>query len=314
MESIVIGKNDAGQRLDKFIIKSFKNFPVSLVYKNIRKKNIKVNQKKSNPEYKIQESDIVTIYVKREFLSKMPTKHDFLKAPSNLDIIYEDNNIILVNKRPGLIVHPDENYHFDSLIARIKHYLFIKKEYDPEKELSFVPALVNRLDRNTSGIVIAAKNADALKFLNEKMKKREIKKYYLCVVDGIFKKKENILTAYLEKNESKNRVFISSTPKKNFKTIKTKYKVLLEKDGKSTLVIELLTGRTHQIRAHMAYVGHPVLGDSKYGKKSLKFKHQVLCAYKIKFDFCATTEKNYLDYLNKKEFTIDKRKLSIFNL
>ena len=146
------------------------------------------------------------------------------------------------------------------------------------------------------------------------MKKREIKKYYLCIVEGIFKKKENTLTAYLEKNESKNRVFIFSNPKKNFKTIKTKYKVLLEKNGKSTLKIELLTGRTHQIRAHMAYVGHPVLGDSKYGKKNLKFKHQVLCAYKIKFDFCTKTEKTSLDYLNGKEFTINKRELSVFNL
>ena len=311
MKTIIIKNNDSGQRLDKFIKKSFRTFPLSLIYKNIRKKNIKINNKRANPEYKLKEADILTIYVKDELLKVVPNKYDFLKAPSLLDLVYEDENIILVNKKAGLIVHPDENYHFDSLVNRIKHYLFLKKEYNPDDELSFTPALVNRLDRNTSGIVIAAKNFEALKILNEKMKKREIQKYYLSVVEGVFTKKEGILTAYLAKDENKNRVFISSVPKKDFKTIKTKYKVLFEKNGNSTVEIELLTGRTHQIRAHMAYIGHPVLGDSKYGKKSSRFKRQVLCAYKIKFSF-AEEENNILSYLNGKEFLVGEKCLDLF--
>lgn len=311
MKTIIIKNNDSGQRLDKFIKKCFKTFPLSLIYKNIRKKNIKVNNKRTKPEYKLQEADILNIYVKDDFLKVVPNKYDFLKAPSLLDIIYEDENIILVNKKAGLIVHPDENYHFDSLINRIKHYLFLKNEYNPYDELSFTPSLVNRLDRNTSGIVIAAKNFEALKILNEKMKKREIKKYYLSVVEGIFLRKEGTLTAYLEKDENKNRVFISSFPKKDFKTIKTKYKVLFEKNGKSKIEIELLTGRTHQIRAHMAFIGHPVLGDSKYGRKSSKFKYQILCAYKIKFSF-AEEENHTLSYLNGKEFLVGEEDLDLF--
>lgn len=311
MKTITVKENDSNQRLDKFLSKSFKNLPISLMYKFIRKKSIKINNKRTKPEYKLKIGDILTLYVKDELIEKTPQTYDFTKAPANIEIIYEDKNILLINKKSGLIIHPDTEYHFDSLIARIKHYLYLKKEYNPADEHSFAPALVNRLDRNTGGIVIAAKNSESLKILNEKMKNREIKKYYLTIVEGILKNKSATLTAFLEKNEKQNRVYVSSKKGPNSKTIKTRYKVIAEKNKTSLLEVELLTGRTHQIRAHMAYIGHPVLGDAKYGKPStetkLKYKHQVLWAYKLEFKF-KNSEEIMLGYLNNKNF---EHKISI---
>ncbi len=305
MRQIEISANDSGQRLDKFLTKKFRNMPQSLMYKYIRTKYIKLNGKKCDISSRLQTGDILTLYIKDEFFEEEYDSYDFLKAPVKLDIIYEDENIMLLNKKPGLLVHPDETYHFDSLIARIQHYLYDKGEYDPKNENSFAPALVNRIDRNTGGIVIAAKNAETLRIMNQKLKDREIEKLYLCIAVGIFKKKEALLTDYLEKNEKQNRVYISKKPNENTKTIKTKYKVLAEKDGLSLVEADLLTGRTHQIRAHLAYIGHPLLGDGKYGKNEINrkygFKYQALYSYKLTFRF--TTDSGILEYLNGKSFT-----------
>ena len=305
MRQIEISANDSGQRLDKFLTKKFRNMPQSLMYKYIRTKYIKLNGKKCDISSRLQTGDILTLYIKDEFFEEEYDSYDFLKAPLKLDIIYEDENIMLLNKKPGLLVHPDETYHFDSLIARIQHYLYDKGEYDPKNENSFAPALVNRIDRNTGGIVIAAKNAETLRIMNQKLKDREIEKLYLCIAVGIFKKKEALLTDYLEKNEKQNRVYISKKPNENTKTIKTKYKVLAEKDGLSLVEADLLTGRTHQIRAHLAYIGHPLLGDGKYGKNEINrkygFKYQALYSYKLTFRF--TTDSGILEYLNGKSFT-----------
>lgn len=305
MRQIEITGNDSGQRLDKFLTKRFRNMPQSLMYKYIRTKYIKLNGKKCEISSRLQTGDILTLYIKDEFFEEEYDSYDFIKAPVKLDIIYEDENIMLLNKKPGLLVHPDETYHFDSLIARVQHYLYDKGEYDPKNENSFAPALVNRIDRNTGGIVIAAKNAETLRIMNQKLKDREIEKLYLCIALGSFRKKEDLLIDYLEKNEKQNRVYISKKPNENTKTIKTKYKVLAEKDGLSLVEVDLLTGRTHQIRAHFAYIGHPLLGDGKYGKNEVNrkygFKYQALYSYKLTFRF--TTDSGILGYLNGKSFT-----------
>ena len=304
MKEIIIQPNDAGQRLDKFLTKAYPNLPQSMLYKSIRKKDIKLNGKRCEISTRLQEGDRLTMYLKDEFFQTAPKEHDFLKAPKRISVVYEDENIMLLDKQPGLIVHPDETYHFDSLIARVQHYLYDKGEYDPERENSFVPALINRIDRNTGGIVMAAKNAETLRIMNQKVRDRELVKLYLCVVCGRMEQREATLTGYLEKNESQNRVYISAKPSPGAKSIKTRYRVLQERRRYSLLEAELLTGRTHQIRAHFASIGHPLAGDGKYGtnarNKETGFPYQALCSYKLKFAF--TTPAGLLDYLNGREF------------
>lgn len=306
MRTLEIKRNDSNQRLDKFMQKHFKTMPKSMIYMYIRKKCIKLNGKRCDKDAVLNEGDVLTFYIKDEFFEGAEEKsYEFLKAPVKLDIVYEDENILLLDKKPGVIVHPDKNYHFDSLIARVLHYLYDKGEYDPEQEQAFCPALVNRIDRNTGGIVIAAKNAESLRILNQKMKSRELEKYYLCLLNGKPKKDSGILTGYITKNESKNKVTVYDKPVEGGKEIKTKYRIL-DFDGKFSLAeIELLTGRTHQIRAHMAHIGHPLVGDTKYSKTKKapdKFKYQALYSYKLVFIF--ETDAGILNYLDGKEFKV----------
>ena len=304
---VTIGKNDAGQRLDKFLTKTYPNLPQSVLYKCIRTKDVKRNGKRCQRDDRLQEGDELSLYWQEEFFQTAPKEYDFLKAPKALSIVYEDENMMLLDKKPGLIVHPDQNYHFDSLIARVQHYLYDKGEYDPQGENAFAPALVNRIDRNTGGIVLAAKNAEALRILNQKVKDRELVKLYLCVVCGRLSQKEGLLTGYLEKNEAQNRVYILKKPKEGAKAIRTKYRVLAEKRDFSLLEVELLTGRTHQIRAHFASIGHPLAGDGKYGKnavnKGIGFPYQALYSYKLGFRF--QTDGGLLQYLDGREFSVE---------
>ena len=278
------------------------------MYKYIRKKRIKLNGKRVEASARLSVGDCLSLYINDEFFQKKEASYDFLKAAKNLKefIIYEDENIILLNKKQGLLSHPDEGEYIDTLIGRIKRYLYEKGEYDPSDELSFAPALANRIDRNTSGIVIAAKNAESLRILNQKIKDREIQKYYLCIVIGKMPKKCDELTAYLYKDEEKNKVYVFDEPRENAKTIRTRYTVIDECAGFSLLEINLLTGRTHQIRAHLSFLGHPLLGDGKYGKNSInrsfKLNKQCLCSYKISFAF--KTDAGVLSYLDGKSFEI----------
>ena len=304
---VTIGKNDAGQRLDKFLTKTYPNLPQSVLYKCIRTKDVKRNGKRCQRDDRLQEGDELSLYWQEEFFQTAPKEYDFLKAPKALSIVYEDENMMRLDKKPGLIVHPDQNYHFDSLIARVQHYLYDKGEYDPQGENAFAPALVNRIDRNTGGIVLAAKNAEALRILNQKVKDRELVKLYLCVVCGRLSQKEGLLTGYLEKNEAQNRVYILKKPKEGAKAIRTKYRVLAEKRDFSLLEVELLTGRTHQIRAHFASIGHPLAGDGKYGKNAVNkgtgFPYQALYSYKLGFRF--QTDGGLLQYLDGREFSVE---------
>ena len=309
MKEFTIKKNDAGQRLDKFLTKAVKGLPTSLMYKFIRTKKIKVNRARTEQKYVLQEGDIVQLFIKDEFFDS-PERDDSALASikPKLTVVYEDENIILVNKRPGVLVHEDDEGKDNTLIMHIKAYLYQKGEYDPENEQSFAPALCNRIDRNTGGIVIGAKNAEALRVMNEKIKNDEISKFYYCAVHGKMPKKADTLTGFLLKDSDKNQVKIFDKQVKGSKNIITKYKVVSEKNGNSLLEIELVTGRTHQIRAHLSYIGHPLLGDGKYGvnkdDRAKGYKYQALYAYRLRFDF--NDDSGALGYLRGKEVKLSR--------
>ena len=309
MKSFEIKANDAGQRLDKFIRKGMPNLPQSLMYKYIRKKRIKVNNKRAEISTILQVGDVVDMYINDEFFAKPETRYDFTGAPSRLDILYEDKNIMLLDKKAGLLCHPDDREYVDTLITRIKKYLYEKGEYKPDEENSFTPALVNRIDRNTGGIVIAAKNAESLRIMNAQMKQRtNLKKFYLCICHGIMERDSGLLEGYLLKDEKKNTVKILKHPCDGAKEIRTKYKVLgRDYDKQLSLVeVELMTGRTHQIRAHFASIGHPLLGDGKYGTNKLNkdFGYRKQCLYSYKLLFMFDESADILSYLHSREFEV----------
>lgn len=301
MKSITVKANDAGQRLDKLLLKTYGSLPKSMMYKQIRKKNIKINRKRCTPEQIVLEGDVIELYLNDDLLKEKKKHYDFLRAPKGLDILYEDENIILLNKKQGELCHPDGKEYVNTLISSLKRYLYEKKEWNPDEENSFTPSLANRIDRNTGGIVIGAKNYQSLRILNQKIKDREIEKYYLTIAHGKFEKASEILEGYLIKDEKRNMVSVLNNATEGAKKIKTKYTVLDYYPDVSLVEIDLLTGRTHQIRAHLASIGHPLYGDGKYGKTHGRFK-QELYSYKLKFSF--KTDAGNLEYLNGKEFEI----------
>lgn len=305
MKTFVVAENDANQRIDKFLFKLLPNLSKNSIYMYIRKKRIKVNNKRVDQSYLLKLGDVLFIYINDEYFN-IKLKDNFMAASLNLNIIYEDQNIILVNKPQGLVVHECSEYDIDTLINRVKHYLYINNQYLPQSENTFSPALCNRLDRNTCGIVIVAKNFNSLQVINSKMKNHEITKRYIAILSGRIYPESNTMTGYLLKDSDNNKVYIYNDFIPQAKKIITKYSVIKYLDNLSLVEIDLVTGRTHQIRAHFSYAGFPVLGDGKYGRHGFingkKIKQQALCAYSIKFNF--TNDSGDLSYLNGKQFKI----------
>ena len=307
MRILTVGKNDAGQRLDKFLTKAVKGLPLSMMYKQIRLKKIKLNRKRAEPGTMLCEGDEIQLFIKDEFFGapEKDTSALFTLKPK-LDICYEDENILLCNKRPGVLVHEGDEAGDNTLILHIKAYLCQKGEYRPADENSFAPALCNRIDRNTGGIVIAAKNAEALRVMNEKIRQDEIRKYYFCAVHGRMPKRADTLYGFLRKDSKHNTVEVTDTRLPGSKEIVTKYRVVAERGDESLLEIDLVTGRTHQIRAHLSHLGHPLVGDGKYGvnraDRERGYKFQALYAYKLVFDFENTD--GVLGYLKGKQVAL----------
>ena len=305
MKQITVNTNDAGQRLDKFIMKLCPSMPQSLVYKALRKKRVKVNGSRGRENQILRVGDVLELYINDEFFEESDPEAAFLKIRTPaVRVLYEDENILLSDKPQGLVVHSDDKESIHTLISHIQAYLYQKGEYDPKAEHSFAPALCNRIDRNTRGIVIAAKNAESLRILNEKIKTKEVRKFYLCIVCGIPNPSEGTLTSYLVKDAAQNRVQVWDHPVPGGKTAVTKYRLQKKYARHALMEIELITGRTHQIRAHMASIGHPLLGDGKYGVlgKHPLLRQQALCSYRLRFDF--TGDAGILNYLNGREFSI----------
>ena len=308
MKEFTIGKNDAGQRLDRYLAKAVPLLPASLAQKYIRIKRIKRNGGRCQRDDRLEIGDVLQLYINDEFFDAPREDNAYLTvAAPKLNIVYEDDQIILVDKRPGLAVHPHDGAEYGrTLIDHIQAYLYQKREWNPRGENSFAPALGNRIDRNTGGIVIAAKTAEALRVMNQKIKDREMDKRYLAIVEGIPKPQKGTLKGYLFKDAKKNRVFVTDTPQTGSKSCETRYEVLASHQGLSLVECELVTGRTHQIRAQFAHAGHPLLGDGKYGKLDKRFDrtYQALYSYKLTFQF--TTDAGALAYLNGKSFQVQK--------
>ena len=308
MKEFTISQNDSGQRLDRFLAKAVPLLPASLAQKYIRLKRIKCNGKRIDRDTRLNSGDVLQLYINDEFFDKPREDNAYLTvAAPKLNIVYEDDHILLVDKRPGLAVHPHDGAEYGrTLIDHIQSYLYQKREWRPREENSFTPALCNRIDRNTGGIVIAAKTAEALRVLNQKIKDREMDKRYLAIVEGTPKPREGSLKGYLFKDAKKNKVFVTDKPQPGAKTSQTNYKVLTSAQGLTLVECELITGRTHQIRAQFAHAGHPLLGDGKYGKLDKKYdrNYQALYSYKLTFQF--TTDAGALEYLNGKSFQVNK--------
>lgn len=306
MIEITITKNDANQRFDRFLRKYFENAPLSLIQKNIRKKNFKINGKRAKADTYVYEDDLIAMYISDENYNKWLTKTDFKPTDFNLDIVFEDKNIIIMDKESGLLTHSTSKADYgNNLVDNMLSYLYKTNQVD-KSDKTFNPAVVNRLDRNTAGLIMGAKNANSLRALNEAIRENRIDKYYLTIVKGEINKEFTIDTT-ISKNENRNKVKSA----KDGSRIITHFKPL-ETNGKYTLLeCKLVTGKTHQIRFSLAKNNTPIIGDRKYGDKNtnklindkFKINNQVLLAYKVHFN-----EIENLEYLKGKTYKSHKTK------
>ena len=309
MKELTIRQNDAGQRLDRFVGKAVPLLPESLLQKYIRLKRIKVNGKGAKRDYHVALGDSVQLYINDEFFEPPREENSYLKVSTlRLDIVYEDENILLADKKPGVLCHSAGKWDYNTLIANIQAYAYQKGEWRPREENAFAPALCNRIDRNTGGIVIAAKNAEALRVLNEKIRERELSKFYLCICLGRPEPPKGRIECFLRKDSKTNTVRVYHHPVPDGRSAVTLYETLETRDRLSLVEVELLTGRTHQIRASFADMGHPLLGDGKYGVGSVNHRYgetqKALYSYRLRFDF--PTDAGILNYLRGREFIADE--------
>ena len=309
MREFHIGKNDENQRLDRFLGKAVPLLPASLAQKYIRLKRIKVNGARAQRDQKLVAGDILQCYINDEFFESPSEENVYLTITTpRLKIVYEDENIMLLDKPAGMLAHADEHEKVNTLVNHMLAYLYQKREWRPREENAFTPALCNRIDRNTGGIVIAAKNAEALRILNDKIRGREIEKSYLCVVCGRPKPAVGRLEGYLFKDAVKNQVYVTKKPQPGAKTAVTEYRTLCSARGLSLVECRLLTGRTHQIRAQMAAAGCPLLGDGKYGRERINRTYgetgQMLYSYKLTFTL--PTDAGRLEYLRGRTFQVQR--------
>ena len=308
MREFTIGKNDAGQRLDRFLSKAMPLLPPALLQKYIRIKRVKCNGARCQRDQRLAEGDVLQLYINDEFFEQPREDNLFLTLfQPKLNILYEDENLLLADKRPGMVVHADETEKVNTLINHIQAYLYQKREWNPKWENAFAPALCNRIDRNTGGIVIAAKNAEALRILTAKIRDREITKKYLCIALGRMDPPQGKLERFLLKDEGKKLVSVYRRPVPNGKSAVTLYRTLQTRGELSLVEAELLTGRTHQIRASFADAGHPLLGDGKYGSERENRRYgrhgQALYSYRLTFQF--TTPAGPLEDLNGRTFQVE---------
>ena len=308
MRQFTVTKNDAGQRLDRFAARMAPSMPSSLLQKYFRRKEIKCNGHWARPDVRLAEGDTVRLYVPEEFFSPAAEHTPLASVRPDLDIVYEDGNILLVSKRPGVLCHEAGTWSADTLIARIQAHAYQTGQWDPAAENSFAPALCNRIDRGTGGIVIAAKNAPALRAMDEKIRAREVTKEYLCVCLGAPEPAQGRLEGWLFKDAVKNQVYAKPRQEPGASFAATDYRVLASRDGLSLVSCRLHTGRTHQIRVQMAHAGWPLLGDGKYGRERVNRRYgesrQLLWSWRVRFDF--TSPAGALDYLAGRCFTADR--------
>lgn len=291
MKKLVVNKKYDNRKLDKFLKDNILNLSNNLFYKTLRKKDIKINGKRVSENVTVFDGDEIQVYI----------SDNLLESNLNLDIVYEDNNILLINKPSNIEVTGVQS------LTEVVHKLYSSCEFKP------MPC--HRLDRNTSGLILFAKNKLALDILLEKFKHHEIEKHYLALVYGVPKKKNEKLVSYLFKDSSKSLVYISDVPKKGYQKIITSYSLIETFDNNSSLLdVEIETGRTHQIRAHLAHINLPIIGDGKYGineiNKKFKAKTQKLVSYKLFFKF--ESDSGILEYLNKKSFELKGGKKAVF--
>ena len=317
MRILTVGENDSGQRLDKFLTKAVKNMPQSLMYKSVRTKKIKVNRSRAQINQILNAGDTVQLFLPEDVFGDATGKKTLCDMLSHVtpsfDVVYEDANVIVVYKPAGLSAHADETNDTNNLATQIQAYLYGKGEYSPLNEQSFSPALCHRIDRNTEGLVMAAKNAAALREADRLIRERLITKKYVALVHGKPPATEGVLTAYLRKNSVSNTAEVRKGPFPGAKEIKTGYRVIGNYGECTAVEVELLTGRTHQIRAHFAFIGCPLVGDGKYGinrdDRKKGFAHQALCAVSLTFSGC----REPLEYLNGRTVRIREEKIGFMN-